>query len=466
MLKSLCSLVAVSLFASLANTADSAGLHNDREISSGTCGDNLEWYYDSTSNKLTINGTGEMYDFSSSKPWASLLNSVTTVFIENGVVSVGSGAFEDSDTLRSVSISVSVTSIGSRAFASCSSLTTVIYQGTSEPESIGTDAFEGCDEFKTICTPVSYVHSSFGGKSVTCKEAHCGFPMNECFQVTDACSLEMSPEASSWTLRGNGCVEFFCDNITGMSTRSMCNDSGSLCTNNRCARETDTTDRNYKVEIEMDNVGPANTPNITAELSDAFHDATVIVKMDEFGGTVKIFVYVRDMESAIIVEQTVNRCFQDYRRDFNDSSSSSPNDKCPGILRYVKSTKVVEVKRSSSSSFVEDEPHHVVEVKKSSSSSVPKDDDKTTMFIIIGAAALGAVLIVVIIVVIASVACHKKNKGKKNPNGGEILVTDRSVYIVEDGVAMTDMSHSTSQPTSNTSSKSESNAGMIQAFQD
>ena len=82
-------------------------------IASGTCGDNLTWTL-TDSGTLTISGTGEMYDYDSIPgPWISKY--IKIVLIEQGVTSIGNGAFRGRSTLTSVSIPEGVTSIGNSA---------------------------------------------------------------------------------------------------------------------------------------------------------------------------------------------------------------------------------------------------------------------------------------------------------------------------------------------------------------
>ncbi len=61
---------------------------------SGTCGDNVTWTLDDEGT-LTISGTGEMEDWSTSSnvPWYSSRESITSVVVENGVTSIGERAF-------------------------------------------------------------------------------------------------------------------------------------------------------------------------------------------------------------------------------------------------------------------------------------------------------------------------------------------------------------------------------------
>jgi hypothetical protein len=88
---------------------------------SGTCGKNLTWTL--SNGTLTISGTGDMTDFSSSSsPWYSSRSSIATVIIGNGVTRIGNYAFYNCSSLATVTIPNSVTSIGIRAFSGCNSL--------------------------------------------------------------------------------------------------------------------------------------------------------------------------------------------------------------------------------------------------------------------------------------------------------------------------------------------------------
>lgn len=79
---------------------------------SGTCGENLKWELDNGT--LTIDGTGEMYDyyFSGYALWHNDINNIKKVVIKQGVTSIGDGAFYECNNLTSITIPSSVTSIG------------------------------------------------------------------------------------------------------------------------------------------------------------------------------------------------------------------------------------------------------------------------------------------------------------------------------------------------------------------
>ena len=97
---------------------------------SGTCGDNLTW--DLTDSVLTISGTGDMdgYGFADdgtyiNTPWKNYQEQIAQIVINNGVTSIGKGAFYQCSNLSDIIISNSVTSINDEAFNYCSSLTSI-----------------------------------------------------------------------------------------------------------------------------------------------------------------------------------------------------------------------------------------------------------------------------------------------------------------------------------------------------
>lgn len=98
----------------------------------GSCGTNLSWTL-SNNGALTVSGTGEMSDFTSSTmPWFSSRSKITSVIVEEGVSSVGNYAFYNCNNLKSIRISNTVTSMGEYAFANCSAITEIYYNGTEE----------------------------------------------------------------------------------------------------------------------------------------------------------------------------------------------------------------------------------------------------------------------------------------------------------------------------------------------
>lgn len=134
------------LFAAL-NVDDAYALEK-----TGQCGENVYWELDRSTETLTISGTGPMYDYLSvQSPFANLgYGAVEKVVISEGVTYVGMGAFLHSNSLKSVTIADSVTSIGSFAFE---------YDPIKEItfgknlESIGTMAFAHCTSLENVELP-------------------------------------------------------------------------------------------------------------------------------------------------------------------------------------------------------------------------------------------------------------------------------------------------------------------------
>ncbi|MBR7110759.1 MAG: leucine-rich repeat protein, partial [Clostridia bacterium] len=79
--------------------------------------------------------------------------SLTSIEIPNSVTSISSSAFGDCSSLTSVVIGDSVTSIGYYAFRDCSSLTSVVIPDSAT--SIGEGAFSGCSSLTSIEIPNS-----------------------------------------------------------------------------------------------------------------------------------------------------------------------------------------------------------------------------------------------------------------------------------------------------------------------
>ena len=129
--------------------------------------DNLTWklYEDG---KLTISGTGTMKDYDSDSNPSPIYNNsdVKEVVIEDGVTSIGNKAFESCSSLTSITIPNSVTSIKAATFYGCTSLTSItIPDGVT---SIGYATFTGCSSLTSITIPDSVTsigYATFAGCS-------------------------------------------------------------------------------------------------------------------------------------------------------------------------------------------------------------------------------------------------------------------------------------------------------------
>ncbi len=145
-------------------------------------------------------GTGKGYDYGTSypsynyygyTPWYYSRAVLKEVVIEDGVTSIGSVAFAGCTSLVSVTIPNGVTSIGSVAFAGCTSLVSIILpDGVT---SIGDDAFYGCSSLTSIILPDSVISIGSGAF----------------FGCTDVSSIRIGPDISSIGDRAFGDIVFY-----------------------------------------------------------------------------------------------------------------------------------------------------------------------------------------------------------------------------------------------------------------
>ena len=146
-------------------TASAATSSEEKSGTFGAEGNNLTWVLDSEGT-LTISGNGAMdaWRYSSDVPWYSYRYDIVNVVIEDGVTTIGNGAFSCCDGLTSIIIPDSVTSIGDEAFWYCDALTSI-----SLPDSltsIGDRAFYYCRYLTSISLPDSL--TSIGDSAFSC----------------------------------------------------------------------------------------------------------------------------------------------------------------------------------------------------------------------------------------------------------------------------------------------------------
>lgn len=111
---------APSVFTTGANTvyADSA--------TSGSCGSEAQWSYDSASETLTISGKGAV----SSSPFSEI--AFKKLIIEEGITQINSRRFLGSRALESVSLPKTITNLGEYAFENCQSLKEILVDDENE----------------------------------------------------------------------------------------------------------------------------------------------------------------------------------------------------------------------------------------------------------------------------------------------------------------------------------------------
>lgn len=136
--------------------------------SNGYCGESVFWnIYDET--QLVISGSGEINNFSeNNSPFYN--SNIKNVIIENGITSIGIGAFSCCSKLTSIILPDSVTMIGDGAFGGCSNLVSITIPNS--VTIIGADAFAGCSNLTSLSLP----------KNINCIEE---FAFANCVSLAD-----------------------------------------------------------------------------------------------------------------------------------------------------------------------------------------------------------------------------------------------------------------------------------------
>ena len=143
--------------------------------SSGKCGNNVTYNFNSANGELTISGSGNMTDYTYGGSPFSANNTIRSIIIEDGVTSIGVSAFYYCINLYHVEISDTVVKIGNEAFKDCHKLDNVVL-----PDcliSIGNGAFQTCRSIYSMNIPESVekigsgaFEACAGMKSITVKD--------------------------------------------------------------------------------------------------------------------------------------------------------------------------------------------------------------------------------------------------------------------------------------------------------
>ena len=124
---------------------------------SGTCGENLTWNFDTATGTLTITGYGPMTDFAAGwkVPWNTYDSKILKIEIDERVTSIGNWSFWLCEKITELDIPDNVTRIGDYAIGACYKLNNVtIPDGV---KTIGYEAFTGCISFTNVTFPDSVV---------------------------------------------------------------------------------------------------------------------------------------------------------------------------------------------------------------------------------------------------------------------------------------------------------------------
>lgn len=102
----------------------------------GKCGENIIWKYNSSSKTLTLSGTGAIDSFSDAddssyceRPWKEYIHDIENIKIEEGITSIGDYTFKSLGEINNIEIPKSLISMGKSTFEKCK-FNQVSYNGT------------------------------------------------------------------------------------------------------------------------------------------------------------------------------------------------------------------------------------------------------------------------------------------------------------------------------------------------
>ncbi len=166
-----CSMLAVTAFAAVSFTAEAEILKGNYGVATetGEPGNNVTWELDTSAGTLIFSGEGAMYEAENKGEY----NYFTPVYqeidygeyvikgiVEDGITTIGDGAFEGCYAMTELEYPDNITRIGYGAFSICQSLTKLdIPDGVTY---VGNYAFEGCKKLENINIPKSVVDIGWG----------------------------------------------------------------------------------------------------------------------------------------------------------------------------------------------------------------------------------------------------------------------------------------------------------------
>ena len=108
----------------------------------GICGAAVQWVWEPGTGKLTLSGSGRMYDYAGAEnlPWYGFRDELHTVVISEGITAVGDHAFSGS-AAEQVELPGTLAWVGREAFTDCSNLKELTFNGNAPV--FASDSFVG-----------------------------------------------------------------------------------------------------------------------------------------------------------------------------------------------------------------------------------------------------------------------------------------------------------------------------------
>lgn len=168
--KKICIILIVSMLFSILPV--SAFAEENSTVTSGSCGENTTWQFDSATGTLTITGNGDMDDYLlEERPWEDHIQNIEKIVIEDGVTSVGSSAFDNATELKNVSLASTVKSINHGAFSGCRQLKEIIIPDSVTTIESGAFAMTGLTSI-TIPAVTKLDYRDYSGEGYTFYACH------------------------------------------------------------------------------------------------------------------------------------------------------------------------------------------------------------------------------------------------------------------------------------------------------
>ena len=178
-------LSAIVIFSSIAI----GGMFASAETVSGTCGaeiggGNLTWTFDTATGELIISGKGAMAGYNGmTAPWYSYKDKITEVTIEDGVTTIGGGAFFGCPGLTSILIVKSIKNIGAASFSACTSLKTITVSEENENYTSVNGILFNKEITEIICYPAGKEETTFTIPNTVTKICETSFV--GCYKLTN-----------------------------------------------------------------------------------------------------------------------------------------------------------------------------------------------------------------------------------------------------------------------------------------
>jgi len=248
--------------------------------------------------------------------------------VPDGVTKIEEGSMSSGNCLTYVIIPETVTEVGFHALHNSMKLTTVFYQGSTDPSiSAANNIFDFDNGLLHICVPPDYGSDSFGDKTVDnnaqdCKTFQSLF--NGCYKgsFNGQFIQQVRCNATEWEDRHDNCRIYKCPDSNGPVAWSTCNstkDNRQFCLSDQCVKFNPEEKDKYFVDVEFED----EKKLIAVNMSEIFRiiQSEFLVKIDGMKAGIEtnennhvshIIIYVNDEETATSLANRINILDKEY----------------------------------------------------------------------------------------------------------------------------------------------------------